>query len=1280
MRPGLRVQPPTWDVSARESGNSSPRAVSVSSADITGTASMDELALALGSKDDKKDDTVKVYVRVRPVNEAELRADASGCVSVFSTNTIRLARRDNAKADEEFVFDQVFDEATSQEEIFNWVGRSAVDNCMSGLNSAVFAYGQTGAGKTHTMLGRLAGPKAPPSNERGLAPRVFDYLFAKVEEEESTVGARGTLRYSCRCSFLEIYNETITDLLHPNSTNLQIREDNEKGPFVEGLSEHNVQNAEEVLAHLRAGAQRRHIGATRLNAESSRSHSVFTCMMEKSDSRNGNSNKLVFSRLNLIDLAGSERVGTGALGGSQAQGEHLKEAAKINSSLSTLGRVIKSLVEVQAKNVGTHVPYRDSKLTFLLQQSLGGNAKTIMIANVSPSMECSAETLGTLQFVQRAKSIRNMAKVNWVLKGDPKFMAKEIERLNAELESLRQGRADPLIQRNLELSALLDSERNTRERMEREAAEMSGDNRRMLLNQQRIERVLKSKEGSSGKLEDVAERLAFHFLASESAEREARFHVEEASTLSAAVASAQLQDSAARLYASQAAHAASLVEGQALRLQLDGEQGTIALQLQALTELDAGKRESDESCAALTGLLTAVRQVLQVEKEAHAATAAAGASTIDELNISLSVEQLARSADQQTHTDTQTQSDLALQAATQRTADMQAQLSDAQQQLSTQADELSSSQTTLFSTAALLCQAGLDKETAAVELAVLTTQVRDLRSGLGESTDAGVATQQQLASLELQLAGTTASAQQQVASLEQQLAEAGAESHERQQQILLLEERLVESAAAADAQVTTLELQLVEAGVAAQQQATLLEQQLQDTQDASETVSAQLSAELSALQTQLLQAEESCADAEDLSTSQGHIIDSLREEAGQRAEQQADLQARLESVEADLEEGSRESAEAAEEAAAALASSQATAVEQAAVIEQLQKDAAASLAVSSTVESELQGNAADLASTIAGLREAKADLLHCLDEKMTEAQALSTQISQLSTASEDLRAQLGRAEDRTQALQDTLDQSCSHAGQRVAVPLFVSPFARTELAARCALRCRTQAAMVASEFNVASLTAKLEERFTELLASNLRVAQAQEDIDGHRAAGVVRDRDTAKARKAASDAAAAEEQRTALAHEAALEAQQELTGLRQRLAELEALKRQQQMSDTLQDMTIQTIKRMLEERWPAVTASRRASMSTINMGLALSPAVGVSRSHAASPRSVPRDRSAFEPVDYSPNMTLKVRQSGDTSKLRMSAVTLDTAHEAGDSVMVADDESSDLLATNDQQD
>lgn len=244
------------------------------------------------------------------------------------------------------------------------------------------------------------------------------------------------------------------------------------------------------------------------------------------------------------------------------------------------------------------------------------------------------------------------------------------------------------------------------------------------------------------------------------------------------------------------------------------------------------------------------------------------ACCLPQLNISLSVEQLARSADQQTHTDIQTQSDLALQAATQHTADIQAQLSDTQQQLATQADELSSSQTTLFSTAALLCQAGLDKETAAVELAVLTTQVEDLRSGLGESTDASAAAQQQLASLDLQLVETTAAAQQQIASLELRLSEAGAGSQEQQQQILLLEERLVESVAAAEEQVANLEQQLVEAGVLAQQQTTLLEQQLQDTQDASETVSAQLSAELSALQTQLLQAEESCADAEDLSTSQ----------------------------------------------------------------------------------------------------------------------------------------------------------------------------------------------------------------------------------------------------------------------------------------------------------------------------------------------------------------------------------------------------------------------------
>lgn len=209
---------------------------------------------------------------------------------------------------------------------------------MCGYNSSIFCYGQTGSGKTHTMLGRLASKPAAEEPEplRGLAPRAFEYLFQRIAEEEAK--KQENVTYCCRCSMIEIYNECITDLLNPAATNLQVREDIRHGCFVEHLTEVTVNNVTEVLALMKKGADNRHVGATRLNHESSRSHSVFTCVVERVQRESADSpTQVIFSRLNLVDLAGSERIQTGAHGGSQATGEHFKEACHINKSLTTLG-------------------------------------------------------------------------------------------------------------------------------------------------------------------------------------------------------------------------------------------------------------------------------------------------------------------------------------------------------------------------------------------------------------------------------------------------------------------------------------------------------------------------------------------------------------------------------------------------------------------------------------------------------------------------------------------------------------------------------------------------------------------------------------------------------------------------------------------------------------------------------------------------------------------------------------------------------------------------------
>ncbi|GLC72382.1 hypothetical protein PLESTF_001241600 [Pleodorina starrii] len=363
------------------------------------------------------------------------------------------------------MFDQVLPETTAQQDVFELAGLVAVDNCLAGYNSSIFAYGQTGAGKTFTVIGNISCPE-----KRGLAPRVFEYLFAKITDHENARGP-DAVKYNCRCAFLEIYNETIADLLCPSSSNLPIREDPEKGPYVDGLSEPPALNVDEMLQHLLRGAENRHTGETRLNRESSRSHSVFMCTVEKTVTSNGIS-KCFYAKLNLVDLAGSERIASGAHGGSNAAGEHFKEACHINKSLTALGRVTTELVKSQKNGGGGHVPYRDSKLTFLLQSSLGGNAKTLIIANVSPSSICAHETLSTLRFAKQTKHIRNDAKVNWTVQGDRIAMQREIERLRMELAGMRSGITEPLVQANEELTARLEEERQRREELQQERERM----------------------------------------------------------------------------------------------------------------------------------------------------------------------------------------------------------------------------------------------------------------------------------------------------------------------------------------------------------------------------------------------------------------------------------------------------------------------------------------------------------------------------------------------------------------------------------------------------------------------------------------------------------------------------------------------------------------------------------------------------------------------------------------------------------------------------------------
>ncbi|PRW34071.1 phragmoplast orienting kinesin 2 [Chlorella sorokiniana] len=370
-------------------------------------------------------DNIRVVLRVRPRNERETLGGGGICVQPLSAATVRVASHPEPH---NFSFDYVAGDGTSQETIFKVAGKPIVDNCLAGYNGCIFAYGQTGSGKTYTMLGsdETAGEwsGAPGRDEaRGLIQRVFEHLFARMAE----AGGKHLLE----CSFLEIYNETITDLLDPSRTNLHVRE-NLEGQYVSNLSAHECSRVEDVVQLLRMGQANRRTGETNMNERSSRSHSVFTCKLQSKTLDQFGTSHVRTSRLHLVDLAGSERQKA-----SGAQGERLKEATAINKSLSALGNVIMSLVD-QQHGRSRHIPYRDSRLTYLLQDSLGGNAKTCLVATVSPASINMAETLSTLRFADQAKRIKNQAVVNEDTDGDRAALKREIKRLNEELAAARR--------------------------------------------------------------------------------------------------------------------------------------------------------------------------------------------------------------------------------------------------------------------------------------------------------------------------------------------------------------------------------------------------------------------------------------------------------------------------------------------------------------------------------------------------------------------------------------------------------------------------------------------------------------------------------------------------------------------------------------------------------------------------------------------------------------------------------------------------------------------------
>ncbi|CAH1102092.1 unnamed protein product [Psylliodes chrysocephalus] len=339
-------------------------------------------------------ENVKVIVRCRPMNKTETQLNCKCVVKIHDCVVETWDPNEGPSIPKQFTFDSTYGQDSTTEVIYNDICYPLIESVLEGYNATIFVYGQTGCGKSFTM----EGIKSENSPQKGVISRTFEHIFEAISV---TTG----VKYLALVSYLEIYNEQIRDLLLPSDkslSNLVLKETPNEGVTVPGLSLLPVHNASECERYLNIGSKNRMIGATLMNQNSSRSHSIFSISIEQISNVNNNES-IRKGKLNLVDLAGSERqTKTGATG------ERLKEATKINLSLSALGNVISALVDGKAK----HIPYRDSKLTRLLQDSLGGNTRTLMIACISPSSRDYIETLSTLRYANRAKNIHNKPIVN----------------------------------------------------------------------------------------------------------------------------------------------------------------------------------------------------------------------------------------------------------------------------------------------------------------------------------------------------------------------------------------------------------------------------------------------------------------------------------------------------------------------------------------------------------------------------------------------------------------------------------------------------------------------------------------------------------------------------------------------------------------------------------------------------------------------------------------------------------------------------------------------------